>query len=86
MPVFFYFYNMKEESAYKCHIDKNEFKALSFVEADNHYGYWKNKSMKERLDTACYIIQRYMVLQIPLPLIQLFFLNENTVSACLQAL
>jgi len=58
MPVFFYFYNMKEESAYKCYIDKNEFKALSFVEADNHYGYWKNKSMKERLDTACYIIQQ----------------------------
>jgi len=58
MPVFFYFYNMKEESAYKCHIDKNEFKALSFVEADNHYGYWKNKSMKERLDTACYNIQQ----------------------------
>ncbi len=39
-------------------MDKNAFKVSTFEEADNHYGFWKNKSMKERLDAAFYLIQQ----------------------------
>jgi hypothetical protein len=39
-------------------MDKSVFKASTFEEADNHYGFWKNKSMKERLDAAFYLIQQ----------------------------
>jgi len=39
-------------------MDKNAFKASTFEEADNHYGYWKDKSMTERLNAAFYLIQQ----------------------------
>jgi hypothetical protein len=40
----------------KYRLDKTAFKVQTFEEADNHYGFWENKSTKERLDAACYLI------------------------------
>lgn len=40
----------------KYRMDKTAFKAQTFKEADNHYGYWENKSYSERLDAAFYLI------------------------------
>ena len=42
----------------KYQFDKTAFKATTFEEADNHYGYWKNKSYSERLDAAFYLIHQ----------------------------
>ena len=39
----------------KYKFDKTAFQAMTFEEADNHYGYWKNKSLKERWDAGCYL-------------------------------
>ena len=36
--------------------DRTAFKASTFQEADDHYTYWKHKSLKERLEAACYLI------------------------------
>ena len=36
-------------------LDKTTFQAMSFNEADNHYGYWKSKSLKERWDAGAYL-------------------------------
>jgi hypothetical protein len=49
---------MKEDSGKKYKMDKTAFKVSTFEEADNHYGFWKNKSMKERFDAAFYLIQQ----------------------------
>ena len=35
--------------------DKTAFQAMTFEEADNHYGSWKNKSLKERLNAGSYL-------------------------------
>lgn len=32
---------------------------MKVQEADNHTSYWKNKTLKERLDAACYLIQQF---------------------------
>ncbi|MEO6638366.1 MAG: hypothetical protein ABIN25_08820 [Ginsengibacter sp.] len=40
-------------------LDKTAFRAMTVDEAGNHSGYWKNKSMKERLDAACYLINQF---------------------------
>ena len=42
-----------DEQPYR--LDKTVFQAMTFEEADNHYGYWKNKSLKERWDAGCYL-------------------------------
>jgi hypothetical protein len=43
----------------KYKLDKTAFQAMTVQEADNHHGYWKNKSLKERLDAACYLINQF---------------------------
>ncbi len=48
-----------EDSSKKFQLDKTTFQAMTVQEANNHYGYWKNKSMKERLDGACYLINQF---------------------------
>jgi hypothetical protein len=35
--------------------DKTAFRAMTVEEADNQYGYWKDKSLKERWDAGCYL-------------------------------
>jgi len=45
-----------EERSYQ--LDRNELKAMSFAEADNHVTYWEDKSMDERLNAACFIINQ----------------------------
>jgi hypothetical protein len=40
----------------KYRMDKTAFKIQTFEEADNHYGSWENKSTKDRLDAASYLI------------------------------
>ncbi len=42
----------------KKYIDKTV-RAMTVQQADHHYGYWKNKSLKERLDAACYLINQF---------------------------
>ena len=37
---------------------KSAFKVSTFEKVDNHYVFWKNESMKERLDAAFYLIQQ----------------------------
>ncbi|HSZ85790.1 MAG TPA: hypothetical protein VK787_07150 [Puia sp.] len=39
----------------KYRLDKTAFQAMTFEEADNHYGYWKGRSLKERWDAGCYL-------------------------------
>ena len=46
-------------SSKKYSLNKTAFQAMTVWEADNHYGYWKNKSLKERLDAACYLINQF---------------------------
>lgn len=46
--------NDKENNTY--HLDKTAFSKMSFEEANNHYGYWKDKSLKERVDAGFYLI------------------------------
>jgi hypothetical protein len=45
-----------EERSYK--LDRNVLKAMSFDEADDHVRYWEDKSMNERLNAACFIINQ----------------------------
>lgn len=47
---------MKDKEVKKYPFDKTAFSKMSFEEANNHYGYWKNKTMKERIDAAFYLI------------------------------
>jgi hypothetical protein len=39
-------------------LDKSVLKPMSFQEADDHVTYWENKSLSERMDAACSIINR----------------------------
>ena len=41
----------------KYKLDRTAFQAKTFEEADNHYSYWENKTFKERLEAANYLIQ-----------------------------
>jgi hypothetical protein len=43
----------------KYKLDKTAFQAMTVEEADTHYGYWKNKSYKERLEAGCYLIEQF---------------------------
>ena len=51
-----YFCTMAEDKKYR--LDKTAFQAMTVGEADSHYGYWKNKSLQERLYAACYLINQ----------------------------
>lgn len=48
-----------DDASKKYTLDKTVFQPMTIQEADNHYGYWKNKSMKERLDAAYYLINQF---------------------------
>ena len=48
-----------DEASKKYTLDKTAFQAMTVQDADNHYGYWKNKSLKERLNAACYLINQF---------------------------
>lgn len=48
-----------DDTSKKYNLDKTTFREMTFQEADHHYGYWKNKSLKERLDAACYLINQF---------------------------
>ena len=37
-------------------LDRTYFKASTFQEADDHFTYWKQKTLKERLEAAYYLI------------------------------
>jgi hypothetical protein len=43
----------------KYKLDKTVFRASSVEEADEHYGFWKYKTPKERLEAACYLINQF---------------------------
>ncbi|MBL7762352.1 MAG: hypothetical protein JNL23_02885 [Chitinophagaceae bacterium] len=49
---------MDDKPKKKYRLDRDAFKMSTVEEAANHYGFWKNKSMKERLDAAFYLIQQ----------------------------
>ena len=37
-------------------LDRSAFSASTFEEANNNYSYWQNKTLKERLEAAYYLI------------------------------
>jgi hypothetical protein len=43
------------DDKHKYRLDKTVFRQMTFEEADKHYGYWKDKSLKERWDAGCYL-------------------------------
>ena len=43
----------------KYSLDKTVFQAMKVEEADNHTGYWKDKTLKERLDAAWFLIHQF---------------------------
>ena len=52
---------MNDKPQYR--LDRNSFSAQTLQEANDHYRFWKNKSQKERLNAAFYLIsQCYNVL------------------------
>ena len=40
----------------KYKLDRTYFKASTFQEADNNYFYWQDKTLRERLEAAYYLI------------------------------
>ena len=48
-----------DDQSKKYRLDKTIFKASRVDEADHHYAYWKNRSLKERLEAACYLINQF---------------------------
>ena len=42
----------------KFRMDRTAFKAMTAAEADDHVTYWKDKSPRERLEAACYLINQ----------------------------
>jgi hypothetical protein len=42
-----------EERQYK--FDRAAFQGITFEEAGDHYGYWKDRPLKERWDAGCYL-------------------------------
>lgn len=49
---------MSQETDRFC-IDKTVFRAMKIEDAANHRRFWIDKSMKERLDAAFYLIQQF---------------------------
>lgn len=47
---------MSEKSQYR--LDKTAFNSQTLHEANDHYGFWKNKSQSERLNAAFYLISQ----------------------------
>jgi hypothetical protein len=47
---------MDEQENKSYNLDRNSFRGMTFEEADNHYGFWKEKSLTERLNAAFYLI------------------------------
>jgi len=43
----------------KYSLDKTVFQAMKVEEAGNHAGYWKDKTLKERLNAACFLIHQF---------------------------
>lgn len=39
-------------------LDRTAFSTQTLDEANNHYGFWKNKPLKERLNAAFYLISQ----------------------------
>ena len=51
---------MSEKNQYR--LDKTAFNSQTLQEANDHYGFWKNKTQSERLNAAFYlIVQAYNV-------------------------
>ncbi|HRH60609.1 MAG TPA: hypothetical protein PL045_08570 [Chitinophagaceae bacterium] len=48
--------------------DRTAFQAVTFEEANDHYGYWKNKSMKERLEAGAYLSMQMFSCSINTPM------------------
>lgn len=57
--IYMYFYCMEEQKKDPYKFDKTAFRAMTFEEADDHYSYWKDKSLSERLDAAFYLINTF---------------------------
>ena len=49
---------MKDETN-KYRLDKSVFKATTVEKADHHYSHWKNKTHKERLEAAFFLINQF---------------------------
>lgn len=47
---------MSEKNQYR--LDKTAFSKQTLQEANDHYGFWKNKSPTERLNAAFYLISQ----------------------------
>ena len=60
-------------------MDKTAFKVQTFEEADNHYGFQENKSTKDRLDAASYLICQYYKVTPSTKLDRTYSLSENIV-------
>ncbi|MFN2458495.1 MAG: hypothetical protein ABR502_09860 [Chitinophagaceae bacterium] len=52
----------------KCRLDRTAFAIMAFEEADNHYGYWKHKSLEERLDAGYFLIHQFLGMKNTTPL------------------
>lgn len=48
-----------DDQSKKYRLDKTAIQGSKVEEADHHYGYWKTKSLKERLEAACYLINQF---------------------------
>lgn len=46
-----------ESKKYK--LDKTVFRAMNVEEAGAHFAHWKKKTLKERMDAACYLINSF---------------------------
>jgi hypothetical protein len=42
----------------KFRLDRSKFKATTIQEADDHVTYWKDKSYRERMEAAWYLINK----------------------------
>jgi hypothetical protein len=49
---------MAEHENENYRMDRSVMKPMSFEEADDHVGYWKDKSVSERINAACFIINQ----------------------------
>ena len=48
-----------DDPSQKYRLDKTAFLAMNVQLADHNFGYWKSKSMTERLNAACYLINKF---------------------------
>lgn len=49
---------MSQESP-KYKLDKTFFQSMKVEEADNHVGYWRNRTLEERLDAVFFLIHQF---------------------------